>query len=250
MTENEAADRKRQLRLGPPFCQWGLDSSALGLRWLTVWFFVLLKADTHGRHPSTLCHCHSNEQRHTHAGAGRGVRLRVSGREGLHQLLLLFRRLPLRSLAARQVAHPHRQDRLIRSHLLPHRLRSLQPGLLGLLSLSLGPAVYPASSSHTLHYILTLRSAPARDISEGRGPAETSRDSIQSFLWFTFNSRILTFKLFYLITLITDIANVVALHFTGMKRFVDVSCKHWLCEKLRFFVFIISFWDVSNGISH
>lgn len=108
-------------------------------RWLLFLFFCPEKADPHSRHPPSLGHGYSDEQRHAHAGARRGVRLRVSGREGLHQFLLLFRGLPLRSVAAWAVAHPHCKDRLVRTHLLPHRICSLQPRLLGLLSVSLGP---------------------------------------------------------------------------------------------------------------
>lgn len=118
--------------------------------------FVLLKADTNGGHPPALGHGDSNEQRHAHAGAGRGVRLRVSRRKGLHQLLLLFRRLPLRSLAARQVAHPHRQDRLVCTHLFPHCICALQPGLLGLLSLSLSWGVYAALAYGPFHFTYAL----------------------------------------------------------------------------------------------
>ena len=161
--------RKRQVKLGP-VTSWWRCSEALVANWVV---FILLKADTHGRHPSTLGHSHPDEQRHAHAGARRGVRVRVSGREGLHQLLLLFRRLPLRSLAAWQVAHPHRQDRLVRTHLLPHCIWSLQPGLLGLLSLSLGPGVNTSHSLLHSTYALCQQGTFWR-----RGPTEIPNDLI------------------------------------------------------------------------
>lgn len=110
------------------------------------------KADAHSGHPPALGHRHPDEQRHAYAGARRRVRLRVPGREGLHQLLLLLRGLPLRGLAPRPTAHPRRQDRLICAHLLSHCLRPLQPGLLGLLPVPLGHA--PLSPS--LSFLLTL----------------------------------------------------------------------------------------------
>lgn len=105
---------------------------------LSLFVWSVSKADTHSGHPPALGHCHPDEQRHAHAGARRGVRLRVPGWEGLHQLLLLLRGLPLRGLAPRPAAHPHRQDRLIRTHLFSHCLWPLQPGLLGLLPVPLG----------------------------------------------------------------------------------------------------------------
>lgn len=50
----------------------------------------VLKAGPHCGHSPALSHRHPDEQRHPHAGARRGVRLRVSGWEGLLQLLLLL----------------------------------------------------------------------------------------------------------------------------------------------------------------
>lgn len=112
---------------------------------LFVCLWSVSKADTHGGHSSTLSHRHPDEQRHTHAGARRRVRLRVPGREGLYQLLLLLRGLPLWCLASRPTAHPHRQDRLICTHLLPNCLWPLQLGLLGLLSVPLGHSHFSSS---------------------------------------------------------------------------------------------------------
>lgn len=122
-------------------------------RWLNS-HFVLFKADTNCGYPSTLSHSHSNEQCHTHARARRGIWLWMSRWEGLHQFLLLFRGLPLWSLAAWQVAHSHRQDRLVCTYLLPNCFCALQSGLLGLLSLSLGAAIYTVLSYCSFHSYL------------------------------------------------------------------------------------------------
>lgn len=118
-----------------------LTSVIASHRWLNS-HFALFKADTNCGYPSPLSHSHSNEQRHAHARARRGVWLWMSRWEGLHQFLLLLWRLPLRSLAAWQVAHPRRQDRLVCTYLLPNCFCALQSGLLGLLSLSLGAGMY------------------------------------------------------------------------------------------------------------
>lgn len=136
------------------------DMTFVANRW-----FVLFKADTNGGHPSTLGDSHPDEQRHTHAGARRGIWLWVSRWKRLHQFLLLFRRLPLWSLAAWKAAHSHCQDRLIRTHLLSHCVCSLQSGLLGLLSISLGMGAFPASPLP-----FSVCSAPASDILQERDP--------------------------------------------------------------------------------
>lgn len=119
------------------------DCSCLLSLFVCLW--SVSKADAHSGHPPALGHRHPDEQRHAYAGARRGVRLRVPGREGLHQLLLLLRGLPLGGLAPRPAAHPRRQDRLIRAHLLSHCLRPLQPGLLGLLPVPLGHTPFSPS---------------------------------------------------------------------------------------------------------
>lgn len=101
-------------------------------------------------------------------------------------------------MAARAVAHPHREDRLVRTHLLPHCVRSLQPRLLGLLSVSLGP---PFVCIHTF------------SIGFGR---DISRGASEILCLFLFNSPNESLR-FGIIHLETDIANVVALH-TGSSK--------------------------------
>ncbi|XP_059534390.1 gamma-aminobutyric acid receptor subunit gamma-3 isoform X1 [Myotis daubentonii] len=74
------------------------------------------------------------------AGTGGDLRLRVSRRQGLSELLLLLRRVQIRVLEER--AHPHRHlgaGRLL-PRLLPHVVPALQPGLLGRVPVSLSVA--------------------------------------------------------------------------------------------------------------
>lgn len=129
-----------------------LLTDCVSLLFLFVCLWSVFKADTHSGHSSTLSYRYPDEQRHTHAGARRRVRLRVPGREGLYQLLLLLRGLSLRCLATRPTAHPHRQDRLIRTYFLPHCLWPLQLGLLGLLPVPLGHSLV----SSFLSFLFTL----------------------------------------------------------------------------------------------
>lgn len=59
----------------------------------------------------------------------------MSGRQGLCQFFLLFRRLPNRSLETWEDTYPYRQDGLLCADLLPHCLLLVQSGLLGFLPL-------------------------------------------------------------------------------------------------------------------
>lgn len=99
-------------------------------------FFRYSTSGTYHWHPPAISY-NSNEQCHTPPRKGWGVWVWVSGWQGLCQFLLLLWGLPDGSVAARQDTHPHRQNGLLRPHLLPHRLLPLQPGLLGVIPVPL-----------------------------------------------------------------------------------------------------------------
>lgn len=75
------------------------------------------------------------------AGVRGHLRLRVSRRQGLPELLLLLRGMPVGLVEER--AYPHRRLRtgLLLPGLLPHLLPALQPGLLGGIPVSLSAAL-------------------------------------------------------------------------------------------------------------
>lgn len=104
------------------------------LTWISLPFTYLVSGPYHW-YPSQISN-HPNEQCHTPSREGRGIWLRVSGWQGLCQFLLLFWRLPNRSLETWANTYPHCQNGLLCSDLLSHRLLFVQSGLLGVLSLS------------------------------------------------------------------------------------------------------------------
>lgn len=89
------------------------------------------------RHEAAAGHDDHVQQLPVLAGVGGYVRVRVPGRQGLPELLLLLRGVQVRLLEERANPHRHLGAGLVFPRLLPHVLPALQPGLLGRLPVPL-----------------------------------------------------------------------------------------------------------------